>query len=203
MVIPAILKGTPHLPLTERMTLAQALPVINMFYQTRYEEADFAESQAFRDEAGDLVLEARDPATGDVLIRFVNKCENNQVTVEGSSVMKLSNPFVNEDLWMGPPITVDDPAELSFLDELGSGNTYPTNHNNELAWKLCVLLNEYNAVGHWKASSLATYSTAGFELVFKGPSEDAPSEYLVGDSEMVAILRFHHGTKKGMLCLKC
>ncbi len=199
MEIPDILKGDPHLPLTETMTMSEAVSFINMFYQTQYTMNDFKETQVFKYPNGTLGLEALDRTTGKVLIRFMNKSTGNN---EPSTGVSLPNPLDSSEQWMGPHIKVDSAAELAFLDKLGSGNTYPTLSDNTLAWQLCKLLNEYNAVGHWKASTFSAYSTAGFELVYKGPSEDAPSEYLVGDSEMVVILRFHNGKNKGMLCLK-
>jgi len=199
MEIPAILKGEPHLPLTAMMTLTEALPLVNAFYQTSFNMEPFSESQVFKDPSGLLVLEARSAETGEVLIRFVNK----NITVEQAVERQtLANPLTGSSQWLGPIIVVDDASELAFLDDLGSGNTYPTLSDNTLAWKLCTLLNEYNAVGYWRASTFSQYSTAGFELVYKGPSVDAPEEYLIGDSDMVAIIRFHHGTNKGMLCLK-
>lgn len=199
MEIPDILKGEPHLPLTASMRLSEALPLINAFYQTQFSSEQFSESQAFKDPSGALVLEARSVETGEVLIRFVNQNINVPQAVQR---LTLSNPLDADTQWLGPLVTVDDASELAFLDELGSGNTYSTLSDNTLAWKLATLLNEYNAVGHWRAGTFAEYSAAGFELVYKGPSADAPEEYLIGDSDMVAIIRFHNGTNKGMLCLK-
>lgn len=199
MEIPAILKGEPHLPLTAMMTLSEALPLVNAFYQTSLTMEQFSEAQVFEDPSGPLVLEARSIETGEVLIRFVNQNINVPQVVQR---VALSNPLAHDSQWLGPLVVVDNSAELAFLDELGSGNIYSTLCDNTLAWKLATLLNEYNAVGHWRASTFAEYSAAGFELVYKGPSTDAPEEYLVGDSDMVAILRFHHGINKGMLCLK-
>lgn len=199
MEIPDILKGEPHLPLTATMTLTEALLLANAFYQTSFSAEQFSPAQAFEDPNGLLVLEARDPETGEVLIRFVNKSANVSKVAQR---LTLSNPLASESQWMGPLVVVDSAAELDFLDELGSGNTYSTLCDNTLAWKLATLLNEYNVVGHWRASTFAEYSAAGFQLVYKGPSADAPEEYLIGDSDMVAILRFNHGLNKGMLCLK-
>ena len=199
MEIPDILKGEPHLPLTATMLLSEALPLANMFYQTSLSSGWFSESQAFVDQNGNLVLEARSAETGEVLIRFVNQNINVPQTVQRQA---LNNPLDTDVKWMAPFVVVDDAHELAFLDELGSGNTYSTLSDNTLAWKLATLLNEYHVAGHWRASTFADYSAAGFELVYKGPSADAPEEYLIGDSDMVAILRFHHGTNKGMLCLK-
>lgn len=199
MEVPDILKGEPHLPLTESMTLSEALPLVNMFYQTSLSSGDFSESQAFADPSGFLVLEARSVETGEVLIRFVNKNVNVPQVMQRLS---LNNPLVTDAKWLAPFVVVDDASELAFLDELGSGNTYSTLSDNTLAWKLATLLNEYHVAGHWRASTFADYSAAGFELVYKGPSSDVTEEYLIGDSDMIAILRFHHGTNKGMLCLK-
>lgn len=199
MELPDILKGEPHLPLTAMMTLSEALPLANAFYQTSLGMERFSESQVFTDSSGRLVLEARSMEDGEVLIRFVNMNLNpSQVAPR----LILDNPLTANDQWMGPLVKVDDPSELAFLDDLGSGNIYPTLCDNTLAWRLSQLLNEYNAVGHWKASTFSAYSTAGFELVYKGPSASAPEEFLIGDSDMVAIIRFHNGTNKGMLCLK-
>lgn len=199
MEIPDILKGEPHLPLTGTTRLSEALPLINAFYQTQFSSEQFSESQAFEDPNGLLVLEARSAETGEVLIRFVNQNINAPQVVQR---LALANPLSDEGQWLGPFVTVDDASELAFLDELGSGNTYPTISDNTLAWKLATLLNEQGAVGYWRASTFSDYSAAGFELVYKGPSSGAPEEYLIGDSDMVAIIRFHYGTNKGMLCLK-
>lgn len=199
MEIPDILKGEPHLPLTGTMKLSDALPLVNAFYQTSFSMEQFSEAQAFEDPNGLLVLEARSLETGEVLIRFINQ---NVKAPQVAQRLTLSNPLAVESQWLGPLVVVDSAAELSFLDELGSGNTYSTLCDNTLAWKLATLLNEYNVVGHWRASTFAEYSAAGFELVYKGPSADAPDEYLIGDSDMVAIIRFPHGLNKGMICLK-
>lgn len=199
MEIPDILKGEPHLPLTASMTLSEALPLVNMFYQTNLSSEWFSESQAFEDPNGLLALEARSAETGEVLIRFVNQNINVPQVVQR---LTLNNPLTADAKWLAPFVVVDNASELAFLDELGSGNTYSTLSDNTLAWKLATLLNEYQVAGLWRASTFADYSAAGFELVYKGPSGPATDEYLIGDSDMVAILRFHHGTNKGMLCLK-
>jgi len=199
MEIPDILKGEPHLPLTATMTLAEALPLVNMFYQTSLSSVEFSDSQAFEDPTGRLVLEARSVETGEILIRFVNQNINTPQVVQR---LALSNPLSAEDKWLAPFVVVDNASELLFLDELGSGNTYSTLCDNTLAWRLATLLNEYHVAGLWRASTFADYSAAGFELVYKGPTGPATEEYLIGDSDMVAILRFHNGTNKGMLCLK-
>lgn len=199
MEIPDILQGEPHLPLTPTMTLTEALLLVNAFYQTTFSAEQFSPSQVFKEPSGLLVLEARSPEDGEVLIRFVNKNAN---APQVAQRLTLSNPLAVTSQWMGPLLVVDNAAELDFLDELGSGNIYSTLCDNTLAWKLATLLNGYNWVGHWRASTFADYSAAGFQLVYKGPSADAPEEYLIGDSDMVAIIRFLHGTNKGMLCLK-
>lgn len=199
MEIPELLKGEPHLPLMEMQTLSEVLPVANAFYQTRFTMEDFKDAQVFKDPNGRLILEALDKSTGEVLIRFVNR-NADPIKVEDS--LTVDNPLFSSHNWMGPPVKVEHEAELSFLDAVGSGNTYTTLADNTLAWQLSNLLNEYNAVGHWKASTFAAYSTAGFEIVYKGPGQDVPPEYLVGEADQVVILRFHHGNNKGMLCLK-
>jgi hypothetical protein len=199
MEVPDILKGEPHLPLTPSMTLSEALPLVNMFYQTTLSSVDFSESQVFEGPDGLLILEARSAETGEVLIRFVNQNIN---VPQVARRLTLTNPLAADTKWLAPFVVVDDPSELAFLDELGSGNTYSTLSDNTLAWKLATLLNEYHVAGHWRASTFADYSAAGFELVYKGPSGEETDEYLIGDSDMVAVLRFHHGVNKGMLCLK-
>lgn len=197
MEIPERLKGRPHLPLTDNMMSYDALSLVNMFYQTDLKLEQFKNSQAFRTPAGELILELFEDSTGELIATFVNTATINEVAAVETVT---AAPF--GDGWLGAPILIHSGLELEFLDAVGSGNTYPTLCDNTLAWKLACLLNEYNAVGHWKASTFSAYSTAGFELVYKGSSTDAPAEFLLGQSDVLAIIRFHHGQNKGMLCLK-
>lgn len=203
MSIPEILQGDVHLPLTERMLVAEALQLANTFYQTELKAEDYNDSQAFKTPDGQLLLEVSDKSTGEVVIRFVNKSKSN--TVATPAMMRLWNPLVgvtDTHNYLAAPVQLASAEEIRFLDELGSGNTYPTDSDNGLAWKLASLLNEYGVAGRWMAGTYGDLSTAGFELVYKGVSSKAPAEFLIDFSPMVAILRFHNGDRKGYLCLK-
>lgn len=203
MSIPEILQGDVHLPLTEQMVTAEALALANVFYQTDLNAEDYINSQAYKTPDGQLVLEVSDKSTGEVVIRFVNKAKGN--TVATPAMLSLWNPLsapTEKLAWMAPSVQLDSAEEMTFLDELGSGNTYPMDGDNTLAWKLAQLLNEHNVLGRWMSGTFAELSTAGFELVFKGHSLDVPIEFLVDFSPMIAVIRFHQGNQKGYLCLK-
>jgi len=203
MSIPEILQGDVHLPLTEQMVTAEALALANQFYQTDLDAEDYINSQAYKTPDGQLVLEVSDKTTGEVVIRFVNKARSN--TVATPAMMSLWNPLTNpteKHAWMAPSVQLDSAEEITFLDELGSGNTYPMDGDNTIAWKLATLLTEHNVLGRWMSGTFAELSTAGFELVYKGHSLDVPDEFLVDFSPMIAVLRFHNGNQKGYLCLK-
>ena len=203
MSIPEILQGDVHLPLTEQMVTGEALALANQFYQTDLNAEDYINSQAYKTPDGQLVLEVSDKSTGEVAIRFVNKARPN--TVATPAMLSLWNPLSSptEKLaWMAPSVQLDTAEEMAFLDELGSGNTYPLDGDNTIAWKLAQLLNEHNVLGRWMSGTFAELTTAGFELVYKGHSLDTPMEFLVDFSPMIAVIRFHQGNQKGYLCLK-
>lgn len=203
MSIPEILQGDVHLPLTELMVTGEALTLANQFYQTDLNAEDFINSQAYKTPDGQLVLEVSDKTTGEVAIRFVNKAKAN--TVATPAMLSLWNPLVQpteKHSWMAATVQLDSVEEVAFLDAMASGSIYPMDGDNTLAWKLATLLNENNVLGRWMAGSFAEFSTAGFELVFKGHSLDVPNEFLVAFSPMVVIIRIHQGNQKGYLCLK-
>lgn len=203
MSIPEILQGDVHLPLTELMETGAAISLANQFYQTELDSEDFNNSQVFTTPDGQLVLEVSDKTTGEVAIRFVNKAK---VAVAAPAMISLWNPLRNtspdQQALMAPSVQLDSAEEIAFLDQLGGPSVYPMDTDNTLAWKLAKLLNEHEVLGRWMSGTFAEYSTAGFELVFKGHSLDTPPEFLVDFSPMIAIIRIHQGKQKGYLCLK-
>lgn len=203
MNIPEILKGDVHLPLTPQTVKGDAVTLANSFYQTDLKEGDFKESQAFKDNDGQLILELLDKETGEVAVRFVNKSRAN--TIATPAMLALWNPLVNvtpEITWLSQPVKVFSAEELAFLDEVGSGNTYPLDSDNTVAWKLATLLNEYSVAGRWISGTYGMLSTAGFTLVYKGPGDKAPLQFMVGMSDCLVIIRINKGDKQGYLCLK-
>lgn len=204
MGIPAILAGGAHLPLTERTLSSEAVSLCNTFYQTSLNAGDYKRSQAFRGADGKLYLELLNPNTGEVVITFANLAEGQTApTVE---TISFGNPlsFVSPEYsWLVSPVTVFSADELEFLDELGGGNTYPTEHtDNTLAWKLASLLNNYRVLGHWMSGTIGELCVGGFKLVYKGVADEAPEEFLLDDDDMVAVVQILHGSKRGFICLR-
>lgn len=200
MDIPEILQGSVHLPLTATTTVAEAVQLANGFYQTQLDAASFKEATPEVNVEGRLVLLLVEVGTENPVIHFVNKN-----TIVPATLKALINPLakaVDQHDWLAPSVQLTSAEEIDFLDELGSGRVYPLDSANTLPWRLAQLLNEYGVAGRWMAGTFAELSTAGFELVYKGPSAKAPEEFLVDASPMVAIIRTHHGDRKGYLCLK-
>jgi hypothetical protein len=208
MEIPGYLKGEVHLPLTEGMLSTEALPLANTFYQSNLQADDFKTTQAFSDDSGQLVLELICKESNDVMVTFVNKATGAAVAVvdADAGLFNLFNPLDQERNyvdWMAKPVQLSSPEEFAFLDELGSGNTYPTEAtDNTLAFKLSRLLNHYQVAGQWMSGTMGELCTGGFELVFKGHSLDIPDGYLVDFSPELAIIQILHGKQKGYLCLR-
>lgn len=204
MDIPNILQGDVHLPLTEHMVVAEALSLANTLYHTALDVTDFKESQTYKTPDGQLVLEVLDKTTGEVKIHFVNKAKAN--TVATPAMKSLWNPLINatEKLpWLVAPVQLACAREIAFLDHglVGDG-VYPIKGDSTMMWRLAQLLNNHNVLGRWFAGSFADLSTNDFELVFKGHSLEAPMEYLVDFSPMIAIIKINAGNRQGYLCLK-
>lgn len=203
MNIPEILKGDVHLPLTLQTVKGDAVTLANSFYQTDLKEGDFKESQAYKDNEGQLVLELLDKESGEVVVRFVNKSRSN--TIATPAMLALWNPLNNSTPginWLAQTVKIFSAEELSFLDEVGSGNTYPLDSDNTVAWKLATLLNEYSVAGRWISGTYGELSTAGFTLVFKGAGDKAPLQFMLGKSDCLALIRINNGKRQGYLCLK-
>ena len=199
MLIPEILRGDVHLPLTESMLAREAIAIANGFYGTDLREDEFHESQAFRSTTGVLTLELIGQDSGEVEVTFTNKA------VQPIETVSLFNPVANVNqyhAWMAPPVTLLDAEEMSFLDDLGSGNTDPQPPDNRFAWNLAQLLNEYNVLGRWVSGTMGHLAAGGFELVYKGYSIDAPDGFLMDYSPMLAIIRIQQGEQQGYLCLR-
>lgn len=202
MEIPAILKGDVHLPLKEGMMSSEAITLSNNFYGTDLKEVDFTLTQVFTTDAGLFNLELIEEATGEVKVLFINK---NQVSVVADNLASFDNPLamVGSVPWLTSPVSVYNAQEITFLDTLDSGDTYPTEgSDNELAYRLSSLLNQYSVLGRWVSGTLGEYCTGGFKLVYKGHSEDAPEEFQMGLSPLIMIVQILHGINKGYLCLR-
>lgn len=203
MDIPAILKDEPHLPLSEGMLSSQAVGLCNMFYATELNEGDFRKSQAFKGSDGKIRLELIHFNSGEVIISFVNKAA---ATAAASAEWLLDSPLMStpdEFTWLGSPVAIHSADELEFLDEVGVGNTYPTEAtDNTVAWKLAQLLNSYRFLGQWVSGTIGEQCCGGFKLVYKGVAEDAPDEFLLSGPDVVAVVQILHGSKQGYVCLR-
>lgn len=213
MNAPAILKGTPHLPLTESMVSDEAIKLANGFYQTTLSEADFRKTQTFLNSNQQLSLELIDKDSGEVIVTFVNQSVVDADTpvegMEGEAApfnWSLSNPIFGSreyTPWMAPPIQLHSSEELVFLDALGVGHAAPImTCDNTLAFKLSTLLNSYGVLGRWVSGTMGEQATGGFKLVYKGHSFDCPDEFLVDFSPFIAIIEILEGNQKGYLCLR-
>lgn len=210
MEIPGYLKGEMHLPLFEGMLSTEALPLANTFYQTNLQPDDFKTTQTFSGTSGQLILELICKESNEVKVTFVNKATGDAVVAAAAAeedlLFNLSNPLeLSNDYasWMAKPVLIASAEEFAFLDELGSGNTYPTEAtDNTLAFKLSRLLNHYQVAGQWMSGTMGELCCGGFELVFKGHSLDVPDGYLVDFSPELAIIQILHGKQKGYLCLR-
>lgn len=214
MTIPALLEGTPHLPLREGMVTDDAIELANLFYQTSLSVEDFRKTQAFLNSNQQLSLELIDDATGQVLVTFVNQAPtekpgNDDETggpARTPNNWVLNNPiFEPKDYhtWMADPVQVHSDEELLFLDEMGVGSTASTTStDNNLAFRLSRLLNSYQFLGRWTSGTIGYQVTGGFKLVFKGHTLDAPDGFLIDFSPMVVIIEILHGQQKGYICLR-
>jgi len=203
MEFPEILKGA-HVPLTPSMTSDEAITLANGFYQTSLDPSLFKKSQSFWNAEMVLQIDLIDPKTREVIANFVNKSSKvTPVTVDGP--LELDNPLVSAEPaeLMGPVIVLSSAVELEFLDAVGSGNTYPTTGtDNNAAFDLKNLLNAYQFIGGWVSGTLGERAVGGFRLVYKGSSENAPIEFPMDPSPMVAIIEILHGEQKGFICLR-
>lgn len=201
MEIPAILKGDVHLPLKEGMTSHEAIALTNSFYGTDLKIVDFRLTQVFTTDSGHFNLELIEEATGLVKVLFINK--NQDVITNNQN--GFDNPLLVTDSvhWLAAPVVVYNAQEITFLDAMNIDDVYPiTGTDNELAYRLSSLLNQYRVLGRWVSGTLGDYCTGGFKLVFKGRSEDAPSEFQVGGSPYLVVVQILHGTNQGYLCLR-
>jgi len=212
MEIPALLKGTPHLPLKEGTLASEAIVLANTFYQSELEASAFQETQTFLNGEGQLTLELLDPDTNEVIVTFVNKsttvgkAPEEEEQGEEDTVWNLTNPIFQPSQyneWLTDPVQLHSEEELTFLDALGNGETYPVEGtDNSVAFKLATLLNSQQVMGKWVSGTLGDLCAGGFTLVFKGWSMEAPDGFLMDYSPMVAIIQINHGSKKGYLCLR-
>jgi hypothetical protein len=206
MEFPEVLKGA-HVPLNPGMTSDEAITLANGFYQTSVDPTQFKKTQSFWNTESVLQIDLIDPFTNEVVTSFVNKTYkvNHSVAVE-PVMLSLDNPLVTTETpieLMGQVIVLGSPVELEFLDELGSGNTYPIiGTNNNVAYYLSGLLNAYQFLGRWVSGTMGDLATGGFKLVYKGPSEDLPAGFPMDPSPMVAVIEILHGQQKGFICLR-
>jgi hypothetical protein len=206
MEFPEILKGA-HVPLTPGMTSDDAITLANGFYQTAVDPAQFKKTQTFWNTESLLQIDLIDPVTNEVFTHFVNKVYKKPVKLNAAPIaLSLDNPLISTVApteLMGPIIVLSDAVELEFLDELGSGNTYPIiGTNNNVAYYLSSLFNAHQFLGRWVSGTMGDLATGGFKLVYKGPSTDAPAEFPMDPSPMVAVIEILHGQQKGFICLR-
>jgi hypothetical protein len=205
MEFPEILKGA-HVPLMMGMTSDEAITLANGFYQTSVDASQFKKTQSFRNNDTMLQIDLIEPFTGEVVASFVNKASTLKVTGHIEPMLSLDNPLVSATSpakLMGPVIVLGSAVEIQFLDELGSGNTYPIiGTDNNVAYYLSGLFNAYQFLGGWVSGTMGTLATGGFRLVYKGPSEDAPAAFPMDPSPMVAVIEIRHGQQKGFICMR-
>jgi hypothetical protein len=207
MELPEILKGGVHLPLQAGTTSAEAIGMANGFYQTSVDPTRFKRTQAFYGIDGVLQLELIDDATGELVETFYNRSTGTPApdVVSLGTLLALNNPLDAREFkeLLGPAVVLQSAEEFSFLDLLGSGNTYPVlGTDNSLAYQLSTLLNVHQFIGTWVSGTMGSLATGGFTLVYKGPSSEAPVDFLVDYSPQLAIIRLNHGHYKGYICLR-
>ena len=204
MEFPEFLKWA-HVPLTLGMTSDEAITLANGFYQTTVDADQFTKTQTFWNSDLILQIDLIDPETGEVVASLVNKASALKVIAE-PEVLSLGNPLVSETPLvelMGPVIVLGSAVEIQFLDELGSGNTYPIiGTDNNVAYYLSSLFNAYQFLGRWVSGTMGPLATGGFRLVYKGPSDNLPAEFPMDPSPMVAVIEILHGNQQGFICLR-
>lgn len=189
-----------HLPLTEGMYSYEAIELISNMYLPEYrlDQTHYSESQAYRNKDGKLAIDIKEVGTNNVLMTFVNM----------TSGLKQQQPFELTATrpviaFMFAPLKIDIAEELEFLNRLAVGVPLPMFETaNTQAYELAKLLNGYNYNGRWLAGTFGELSTCGFELVYLGPSKDAPEGFVIGSSPLVAIIQLHCGSVKGYICLR-
>jgi hypothetical protein len=195
--------NTVHLPLAEGMLMPDALGMINNMYlpMSPLASENYADSQAYVGPDGKIKLELISKEGGNVLMTFVNMMSS----VAPAPRVTLNNPFGPREYtpFLGTPLVIDLKEELDFLNDVPVGIPVPTyNVVNDVNYRLATLLNNYNYLGRWMAGTFGLLSTAGFEVVFKGWSIDAPDEFLLDYSPYVVIVKLHEGETQGFICLR-
>ena len=200
--INALGSDTTHLPLKEGMSLHQVLGMVNIMYlsDTPLTESDYKETQAFLASDGLVKFELIGVNSEDVLFTFVN------VMGDLKKAQTTENPFHTLGVvaeFMFTPLQVNIKEELEFLEALPVGiQTAIVNPANDVNYRLATLLNNYNYNGRWMAGTFGLLSTAGFEVVYRGPSEEAPRGFLLDYAPYVVIVRLHQGEQRGLICLR-
>lgn len=191
--------ATAHLPLTEGMYSYDAVELISNMYLPafRLDQTKYAESQAYRNKDGKLSIDIKEIDTNNVLMTFVNMTSGIQTAPLELTINKPVATFLFE------PLKVDVAEELEFLQRIPVGAPLPMFETaNTQAYELATFLNNYNYNGRWLAGTFGELSTCGFELVYLGPSKEAPENFVVGLSPMVAIIKLHCGNTTGYICLR-
>lgn len=211
MLIPDVLLTTPHLPIKIGTTVEEALQLCSSFYEVDLKPEDFQNTQTFINSKGFIVLELIKTDTDEVVITFVNTIPPRLNEGVNPCVVKefsFINPFLlnnpaDEFYLLAEPLTVTSKTEIEFLDALIPGETLSlTNNVGDFSFKLSRLLNDYGYVGRWVAGTSGLHSTAGFELIFKGPSKYAPASFFLEDSPCLVLIKIHQGETKGYLCIR-
>lgn len=208
MLLPDILLSNPHLPIKVGATLAEALQMCSIFYEVDLDASVFKETQAFLGQTGKVRLELIDRETNTLLTTFINQTKpklNDGVDPAVTGNWELKNPlemFVGKKELLGPPLKVVGSTELSFLNGQQIGTPLPLIASlGDLAFKLASLLNEYGYMTRWVSGTFGGASTAGFEIVYRGPSEGADLDFNLEPSNDLVIIKLHHGEVKGCICL--
>lgn len=200
-----------HVPLTEGMSVDEALVLFNGFYLTSYKASQFKSAQAFVSSSGYVTLELQNPEDDEVWYTFVNKMrvvdENNNSIPTNNPVFEFVNPLdvttTSTELMTGPVI-ITHLQELEFLKDVPLNQPLAIDDlTNQLPFQLSSLLNNYGVLGRWVSGTLGELCTGCFSVLYFGPGSDAPSEYLLGENVDTAVLiKLNQGSRQGVICLQ-
>ncbi|EBV8434190.1 hypothetical protein NFI00_000055 [Salmonella enterica] len=199
-----------HVPLSVGMSMEQAVGIFSAFYLVTLDTARFKPSQAFVSSSGYITLELLDKNTGELLYTFVNRMQvvKDDTTVpvhnpafEFINPLELSTPTIN---WLTGPVTITHLQEMEFLKDVPVNQPQAIeNLINPLPFQLSTLLNNYGVLGRWVSGTLGELCTGGFTLLFYGPGQDAPAEYLISEAvDTVVLIEINQGSRQGVLCLQ-
>lgn len=192
--------GNSQLPLAvkETTTFEEAFRMIRMSYlpDIQLKVEDYKVTQPYVGEDGRVKLDIVPKDSNQVLMTFVNISSNITPLLKTSIAEPTKIDFMFE------PLTVVK-SEIEFIEWVGAGS-YPPKYDttNKYPYELAMLLNKYNYHGRWGMSTWGYMTTAGFQLIYFGPSEGVPEDFTVESSPYVMIIRIAEGETRGHICLR-